>query len=197
MKNYIETERIVMRPIKLSDANDIFEYAKDEDTGPRAGWQPHKDIEETKNIIDMWTSSDCKEINFAIVYKPDNKVIGTMGYSAKERNNKNTIVQDLIKQGNKLFEIGFVVSKSYWGKGVATECLNAMLDYLFTNEDIDMVITCHAEPNIGSSRVQDKCGMKIIGSHQNERPWYKTNNTNHIVRAKTREEWEQEKTNTI
>lgn len=197
MKNYIETERIVMRPVKLSDAEDIFEYAKEEETGPRAGWPPHKNIEETKQIINKWTAPDCNENNFAIIYKPYNKVIGTMGYTHKERNSKNTVVQDLIKNGNKLVEIGFVVSKACWGKGIATECLNAMLDYLFVNEDIDMVITCHAEPNIGSSRVQDKCGMNIIGSHENEKPWFNTENTNHIVRAKTREEWEQEKIKTI
>lgn len=192
MKNYIETERIIMRPVELGDAEDIFEYAQDEETGPRAGWPPHKNIEETKQIINKWTAPDCKEINFAIIYKPDNKVIGTMGYTRKERNNKNTIVQDLIKNGKKLVEVGNVISKTYWGRGLSTECLKAMLDYLFTNEDIDMVITCHAEPNIGSSKVQDKCGMKIIGSHQTEKPWFNTDNINHIVRAKTREEWEQE-----
>ena len=38
MKNYIETERIIMRPVQLSDAEDIFESAKDAETGPRAGW---------------------------------------------------------------------------------------------------------------------------------------------------------------
>ncbi len=197
MKKYIETDRLILRPIQLTDAEDIFEYAQDEDTGPRAGWQPHKDIEETKNIINMWLSPDCKETNFAIVYKPDNKVIGTIGYTNKERNKKNYIVQDLIKQGNKLFEIGVAISKKYWGKGVATESINAMIDFLFIEENADMVITCHAEPNIGSSKAQDKCGMKIIGSHQNEKPWYNTDNTNHIVRAKTREEWEQDKIKTI
>ncbi len=197
MKNYIETKRIIMRPVELSDAEDIFEYAKDEDTGPRAGWPPHTNIEVTYKIIDMWNAPDSKEINFAIVYKPDNKVVGTMGYSNKERNSKNYIVQDLIKKGNKLFEIGFVVSKAYWGKGIATECLDAMLDYLFIEEKADIVITCHAEPNIGSGKVQEKCNMRYIGSHQNEKPWFNTDNTNHIVRAKTREEWEQEKVKTI
>ena len=197
MKKYIETERIIMRPIQISDAEDIFEYAQDEDTGPRAGWSPHQNIETTKEIINFWTAPDCDEVTFAIVYKPDNKVVGTFGYSFKERDNRNTIVQDLINSGNKIVEIGFVVSKAYWGKGIATECLNGLIDYLFKNEDIDIIIACHAEPNIGSCKVQSKCGMKIIGSHLREKPWYNTDNANHIVRAKTREEWEQEKTKTI
>ena len=62
MKKYIETERIIMRPIQISDAEDIFEYAQDEDTGPRAGWPPHQNIETTKEIIKPFQLNETKEI---------------------------------------------------------------------------------------------------------------------------------------
>lgn len=193
MKPFLETDRIVLRPVEFTDADDIFEYAQDEETGPRAGWPPHKTIEDTLKIIEMWVDPNCKEKNFAIVYKPDNKVIGTIGYTNKERNSQNSIVQDLLKQGNILYEIGIVVSKKYWGQGVATESLNRLLDYLFEEQNADIVVTCHAEANIGSGKMQEKCNMKYIGCHQTEKPWYNTDNTNHIVRAKTRSEWQNEK----
>ena len=191
MKNYIETERIIMRPIQLFDAEDIFEYAKDEDTGPRAGWPPHKDIQTTKGLIEKWMQPDNKEKVFAIIYKPDNKVVGTMGYEKNAKNERNSFAKKIIENEKIVFEIGNVISKSYWGKGLSTECLKAMLDYLFVEENADVVMTCHAEPNLASGRVQEKCGMKIVEIFEDDHSWYNTDNRQHVVRAKTREEWEQ------
>ena len=47
----LETERLVLRRWEDSDAGDLYEYAKDPDVGPIAGWPPHQSIEESREVI--------------------------------------------------------------------------------------------------------------------------------------------------
>ena len=78
----IETDKVYLRPVTENDVNDIYEYAKDPETGPRAGWPPHENIETTKKIVSNWVSPNCSEMVLAIVFKENNKVIGTIGSKA-------------------------------------------------------------------------------------------------------------------
>ena len=194
----IETKRLLIRPVQMEDASDIFEYAKDEDTGPMAGWPPHKTIEDTKEVLDMWLEPESEEKVFAIVYKPDNKVVGTMGVTYlnnKQKDNKNVFVNHLLDDGKQLFEVGNTISKAYWGKGISTECLTNMIDYIFETTEADIIITCHYAENLGSKKVQEKCRMKEYGSYERDKNWYNTDCNTMVVRGKTREEWLLEKNN--
>ena len=190
----IETKKFILRKITLADAEDIFEYAKDDDTGPRAGWTPHKNIQETKGLIEMWIAPDCKEEQFVIYNKTDKKVIGTMSLTIKEqvKDVRRVPINKLILAGKKIYEIGITVSKKYWGEGVGTETLKAMIDYLFENRNADVVITCHFAENIGSKKIQEKNNMRILGQYERDEKWYNTDCTTMIVRGKTREAWLEE-----
>ena len=46
-----ETERLILRRWENSDAESLFEYAKDPDVGPIAGWPPHQSIDESRDVI--------------------------------------------------------------------------------------------------------------------------------------------------
>lgn len=196
----LENERFKLRHITLEDAEDIFEYATDPDTGPRAGWQPHKNIEETRNLIKYWLSVKLKDEEFVVVHKQDNKVIGTMGvtfYNISPEDSKSEVIDKLMSQGKKCYEIGITLSKKYWGKNIATETLGMMIDYLFEDRQADLVVTAHFEENIGSKRAQEKNNMKVLYTMQREEKWYNTNCNTMVVRAKTREEWLAEKENEL
>ena len=192
----IETERLIIREVQTSDVNDIFEYAKDEDTGPRAGWPPHKNIEETKNIVNVWKDSNHTEKVFVIVFKEHNKVIGTIGVTNLNKHlkdEKNHFAKEFISQGKAVYEIGTTISKQYWGKGVSTESLNNVLNYVFEELGADIVLTLHYKANIASARVQEKNNMRVIGQYDREKKWYNTDCVTMIVRAKTKEDWALEK----
>lgn len=192
----IETERLLLRHIKYEDIDDVFEYAQDEDTGPRAGWPPHKTIEDTKQVMNMWLDPNHHEEVFGLVYKPDNKVIGTMGVvhlNKHLKDNDNVFANKLIENGKSVYEVGVTLSKAYWSKGLVTEALSTMLDHLFENLGADVVLTLHYEANIGSKRVQEKNNMKVLGAYQRKKKWYNTDCTTMVVRGKTREDWEKEK----
>ena len=114
----METERILLRPWRDADAEILFKYASDPDVGPRAGWSPHKNIEESHEIIQNYFSNDH---TWAIELKESNQVIGTIGYMLSGESN--------IEIGENDAEIGFWVAKPYWNQGICTEALQLLLDY--------------------------------------------------------------------
>lgn len=192
----IETLRLKLRPVNMEDAEDIFEYAQDEDTGPRAGWPPHKTIDTTKKVINMWLDPNHTEEVFAIVEKKDSKIIGTIGITDLNKNlkdNLNTFAIDLIKKGKSVYETGFTLSKAYWGKGFGTEALSGMLGYLFEKRNVDVAMATHYDANIASMKVQEKNNMKVLGSYERDKSWYNTDCKTMIVRAITKNEWQKMK----
>ncbi len=192
----IETEKILLRHVSIDDVDDIFEYASDKDTGPMAGWPPHKTIDDTKKIMNTWLDPKHTEELFAIVYKPDNKVVGTLGVAhlnKKIKNEKNEYVNKLIKEGKIAYEFGATISKKYWNKGISTQIIKMMEDYLFSERDADVIVICHYEENIGSKRSQEKNNYKVVYSYERDKPYYNTECYTMVVRAKTHEDWEKEK----
>lgn len=148
----IETRRLILRAFKESDLDDFFEYASVEGVGEKAGWHHHQTKEKTKEILDIFIKEDKV---FALVDKEKNKVIGSLGVELygmeKELSEFNNY------QGR---EIGFVLSKSYWGQGIMPEAVKAVIDYLFDELNLDFLTCGYYNFNSQSKRVQEKCGFK-------------------------------------
>ena len=71
----LETERLILRRWEDSDAESLFEYAKDPDVGPIAGWPAHQSIEESRDVIkNVFNGKEA----YAICLKTDNKTIGAI-----------------------------------------------------------------------------------------------------------------------
>ena len=148
----LETERLILRDWTLDDLDDFFEYASNPDVGPRAGWNPHKDKEESLKILNRFIEG---KKTFAIVYKENNKVIGSLGVEFYELEEKLTEFD-----GYRGRSIGYVLSKDYWGRGLMPEAVKAVVDYLFNKLDYDFLLSGHFDFNDRSSRVQEKCGFR-------------------------------------
>ena len=76
----LKTSRLLLRPWKMSDLDDFYEYAKVDGVGQMAGWLPHKNKEESKQVLTKFIEN---KITFAIVY--DNKVIGSIKTNSKQK----------------------------------------------------------------------------------------------------------------
>lgn len=146
---FIKTERLVLRAFADKDLEDFFEYARVDGVGEMAGWPHHETIEDSKVVLDMFLK---EKKTFAIEYK--GKVIGSVGI---ENYNEELLPEFADKQGR---EIGFVLSKDYWGQGFMPEAVKGVLDYLLNELKLDFIICCHSATNIQSKRVQEKCGFK-------------------------------------
>lgn len=145
----METERIILRPWMDSDAETLFKFASDPDVGPRAGWSPHKTIEESHEIIRKYFSNDH---TWAIELKGTGEVIGAIGYMLHDESN--------IDIGEKDAEIGFWVAKPYWNQGICTEALQLMLDYCIEVKCFHTLWGDYFVDNPASCHVMKKCGFK-------------------------------------
>ena len=148
----IETERLILRPWKQTDLDDFFEYACVDGVGEMAGWKHHENKEKSQSILDLFINDDR---TFAIVLKDNNKVIGSLGV---EKYGMEKVLSEFFDYQGR--EIGFVLSKDYWGKGLMPEAVKAVIDYLFNVANLDFLTCGYYEFNNQSKKVQEKCGFK-------------------------------------
>lgn len=147
----IETSRLILRAFTPSDLDDFYEYASVEGVGEMAGWKHHESKDESQEILDMFIKDDNV---FAIVDKTNNKVIGSLGIELYSKEDELSELNDY-----KGRELGFVLSKDYWGKGLIPEAVNSVINYLFNEIDLDFILCGHFNYNKQSKRVQEKCGF--------------------------------------
>ena len=147
----LRTERLTLRPWQETDLSDFYEYASVDGVGQMAGWNPHKSIEESENILNHFISS---KHTFAIEF--ENKVIGSLGV---ENYNEKELPEFADKKGRA---IGYVLAKPYWGRGLMPEAVNRVIRWLFDEIDLDFVNIGHFVWNTQSARVIEKCGGKPV-----------------------------------
>ena len=177
----LETERLVLRNFKESDLEDYWEYVSMKEVGPRAGWPAYTDKEKARERLLLETT---KPNQFAIVLKEENKVIGGVELmDCKKDRYSNLEIEDGAK------EIGCVLSEKYWNKGYMTEAVKEVMRYAFIELNVPVIYTSHAKANIGSGRLQEKCGFEIVGEVPNYRTWIDGNMTGLVERKMTREEY--------
>ena len=145
----LKTERLLIRPWRQSDLDDFYSYASVDGVGQMAGWKPHESKEESKIILDMFISH---KKTFALEYQ--GKVIGSVGI---EKYNE-TLFPEF--ENKKCREIGYVLSKEYWGQGLMPEALKEVIRFLFENANLDVIFCGHFLWNEQSHRVQEKSGFK-------------------------------------
>ena len=148
----IETERLILREFKQSDLADFFEYASVDGVGEMAGWQHHENIEKSQEILNRFIQGNK---TFAICLKEGEKVIGSIGVEEYSLEDKLSEFFDYSGR-----EIGYVLSKNYWGRGIMPEAVSAVIDYLFNNRGLDFLTCGYYDFNKQSKRVQEKCGFK-------------------------------------
>ena len=145
------TPRLTLRPWRESDLKDFYEYASVDGVGQMAGWNPHKNMEESRMILSAFIAG--KKV-FALEH--NGKVIGSLGVEKYREENYPEL--DAL-QGR---EIGYVLSKTYWGRGLMPEAVQAVVDWLFEEEKLDFIICGHFVWNNQSRRVIEKRGFRYI-----------------------------------
>lgn len=149
----IETPRLTMRPWALEDLDDFFAYASVEGVGEMGGWKHHKSKDESLQILRMFIEE--KNV-FAVVLRETDKAIGSLGlhHSWTEKDEE-------YKHLNSV-EIGYGLSKDYWGRGLTPEAVRAAISYCFDTLGADAIACCHFVDNSQSRRVIEKCGFTYV-----------------------------------
>ena len=163
----METDKIILRPWRESDAEALFKYASDPNVGPRAGWPPHKSVEESLEIIRTVFHNDH---TWAIELKQTGESIGCIGYYLYGESN--------ITIGEHDAEVGYWVAKPYWNQGICSESLRLiywnqgicseslrlMIDYCFQEQHFEVLWCDCFVDNPASERVMHKCGFRDTGA---------------------------------
>ncbi len=146
----IETERLILRKFRLSDASDMFcGYCSDEEVTKFLSWNPHKSIDETKYLLESWAKdySNPNTIKYAITLKENGKLIGAI---------------DVVRYIDSIPEVGYALSREYWNNGYMTEACTALRDYLIKIGFKKIYLRAYTT-NERSNRVIVKCGFKYTG----------------------------------
>ena len=147
----LTTDRLTLRPWRESDLNDFYEYASVDGVGQMAGWNPHRNVEESKEILSHFIEGKCI---FALEYL--GKVIGSLGVHGYNE----TQYPELAELTG--VEIGYVLSKAYWGRGLMPEAVRVVIDWLFQEMQLDFILCGHFVQNNQSRRVIEKCGFRYV-----------------------------------
>ena len=144
----LTTQRLHLRHWKETDADDLYRYAKDPAVGPAAGWPPHKNVGESRDVI---KNVLCEKECYAICLKTDDTAIG----SIELKLNGHT---DMTEKDDEC-ELGFWLGQDFWGQGIMPEAAGELLRHGF--EDLGMnVIWCgYYDGNVKSKRTQEKIGF--------------------------------------
>lgn len=148
----METERLILRPWRESDAEALFKYASDPDVGPRAGWPPHKSVEESLQIIRTVFNTPTM---WAVELKETGEAIGCVGYLPASVSN--------LQIPDDQCEVGYWIGKPYWGRGICTEALRLVIDYCFNVKHYTVLWGDFFPSNPASGRVMTKCGFIDTG----------------------------------
>lgn len=148
----METDRILLRSWRESDAGVLYKYASDTEVGPRAGWPPHKNVEESLEVIRTLFSSDHI---WAIEWKETGEPIGCIGYFVSGESN--------IAIGENDVEAGYWVARPYWNRGICSEALRLLIDHCFREKGYSTIWSDYFPENPASGRVMQKCGFRDTG----------------------------------
>ena len=147
----IETERLILRPWSESDLDDFYEYACVPGVGEMAGWPHHESKDTTLNTIRMFLRA--RDV-LALELKESGKVIGSLGI---HENDNDHVGPDYLGR-----EVGYVLSKEYWGRGLVPEAVRGVIDYCFNALHYNYLLCGHFTWNHQSRRVIEKCGFQYL-----------------------------------
>jgi ribosomal-protein-alanine N-acetyltransferase len=146
----IYTKRLKLRRITYQDVEAMFyNWANDEEVTRYLNWEPHGDISVSWSIVDSWVKAYQSPACYQWGIELDGVLIGTIGG------------HNLFEQ-QQAIEVGYCMGRAWWGQGIMTEALGAVLDY-FLDVGFKQINARHRIENQASGRVMQKCGMEYLG----------------------------------
>ena len=146
----LETERLLLRQVQVSDAKDLHAYFSDAQALVHISKEPVATLEETETIL-SWNAGYLaarESFRFAIVLKENGTVIGTIDF------------HNLAPEHHRM-EIGYFMTRAAWGRGYMTEAIREVIRFAFEEMGFHRIeAECETE-NIRSIRVLERCGMSF------------------------------------
>ena len=148
----LETERLLLRPLRVSDTEDMFAYAKDPSVTRYLLWRPHPNTEHTRAYLEYLGGRYRIGMHYewAVVLKAESRMIGTCGFVT-------------VDCANNAAEIGYVLNPQYRGQGLMPEAVRRVLRFGFDMLSLHRIEARYMIGNDASRRVMEKVGMQFEG----------------------------------
>jgi len=149
----LETDRLILRPLQMRDAQDLYAYAQDPQVARHVLWDAHESIWESRQFLRGAIRQYRKGQpgSFAITLKDSGRMIGTIGFM-------------WINLDYRSGEVGYSLSRAYWNQGIMTEALRAVLAFGFDTLQLNRIEAQHETDNPASGRVMLHAGMQYEGT---------------------------------
>ncbi|MCP3740329.1 GNAT family N-acetyltransferase [Rossellomorea sp. BNER] len=178
---HLQSERVHLRELTQKDWIDVHKYASQEIVCQYQPWGPNTQEESlayVNRIIDDTNYLPRNRYAFAIILKENERMIGVGEVNIRDRSNRNG-------------EIAYIINPDYWSSGYATEAVNILITFGFTELKLHRLFATCDPRNIGSSRVLEKVGMTKEGRIREEL-WIKDGWRDSLLFSILEQEWEQQ-----
>ena len=142
----LETDRLILRPLTVADADAVFVWASDPEVNRYMSYPLHTDVETVRQWLRAVEQRSEEDYEFGFVRKIDGLLIGS-----------GNIGPDSREPG--AWGFGYNLRRECWGLGCATEAVKAMIGFARTQRGARVFAAHHAVDNPASGRVMEKCGL--------------------------------------
>jgi RimJ/RimL family protein N-acetyltransferase len=147
----LETERLILRPVERTDAEDLHAVYSDPSTFEYLGAEPSESLEDTLEVIAR-VEARLRERGLAlaaVVERASGRVIGDCGLQHLENGEQ--------------VEVGYRMGREHRGRGFTTEAARAWLTYGLDALGLERIVAVARPENVASTRVMEKIGMTLVG----------------------------------
>jgi ribosomal-protein-alanine N-acetyltransferase len=172
----LETARLVLRPLTMDDADQVFAYASDPEVASWTTWEAHRTLDDSRDYLGRVMSwyDDGFGGPWGLVLKSTGQLIGTCGMALTPQHARA--------------ELGYAIGRAWWGQGLMTEAVVEAIRYGFEELGLNRIEARCLTYNIGSARVMEKAGMTYEGTIR-EQVFYKGSFDDLKIYSILRREW--------
>jgi ribosomal-protein-alanine N-acetyltransferase len=153
----LETERLVLRAMRVKDTDDMYEYAQNAEVTQYLLWRPHQTRDYTRRYLEYLAGRYRigAHYEWAMIHKASGRMIGTCGFAS-------------IDCPNNRAELGYVLNPAFRGQGLVVEAAARVLRFGFNVLGLHRIEARYMVENTASRRVMDKLGMRFEGVARSE-----------------------------
>ena len=147
----LETRRLALRKFTVEDAGDMYtNWASDPEVTRYLVWETHSGPDDSKEILETWVPgyADRRQYLWCLAFGQDEIAIGSLGVVARV-------------DENETLEMGYCLSRKFWGQGLMSEALEAASSFLLDQVGARRLEALIDERNLKSQRVLIKCGYRL------------------------------------
>ena len=151
----LETDRLLLRRMRVGDADDMYAYARRADVTEYLTWTPHPDRRYTTDYL-QYLATRYRVGDFydwGVTLRSNGRMIGTCGFTSFDFAHNSA-------------QVGYVLNPDYWGKGIAPEALHAVMCFGFHELNLHRIEAHYIIGNDRSRRVMEKVGMSYEGTRR-------------------------------